>query len=112
MTIQGDLIPAIVEEHPSELVENANGDITIEFENAGVDHIVQVDYQQNNQQQPHVRESSLNHIPECFQHFIRHFLVLVLRKFFGLFMLQEFQLLGKSICHGGKNNCDYEVVEL
>ena len=35
MIIQGELIPALVEEHPSELAENANGDITIEFENAG-----------------------------------------------------------------------------
>ena len=33
MTIQGDLIPALVEEYPSELVQDDNGDIAVEFEN-------------------------------------------------------------------------------
>ena len=33
MTIQSDLIPALIEEYPSELVQDENEDITIEFEN-------------------------------------------------------------------------------
>jgi len=34
MTMQGDLLPVLMEEYPDELVQDDNGDITIEFENA------------------------------------------------------------------------------
>ena len=32
--IQYELLPALIEEYPEELVQDDNGDITIEFDNA------------------------------------------------------------------------------